>query len=69
MRNYSWKTTAAAIVGIVTTILTLVVSPLLDNDPSTLPKYQEAISIVSASLVGFFTRDDDKSSEQVGAKK
>lgn len=69
MRNYSWKTTAAAIAGIVTTILTLIVTPLLDNDPATKPRYDEAIAIIFASSAGLWARDDDKRSEDVGAGK
>ena len=67
MRNYSWKTTASSVVAILTTWLTLVVTPLLDSDESTKPRFDEAISITVAASVGLFSRDDDKTSEQVKA--
>jgi hypothetical protein len=68
MKNYSWKTSASAVVAIITTWLSLVIVPLLDSDAATKPKIDEAVSITVASLIGFFSRDDDKTSEQVGAK-
>lgn len=68
MKNYSWKTSASSIIAIITTWLTLVVTPLLDNDENTKPRFDEAISITIAASPGFFSRDDDKTSEQVGAK-
>lgn len=64
----SWKTTFAAIAGTLTTIATLIVEPLTDNDPATKPMYAVAISIICAGLSGYFSRDDDKTSEEVGLK-
>lgn len=67
VRKKSWKTTAAAITAIIVAIGSMVVEPLLDNDPETKPDWQACVSIVVAASIGFWTRDDDKSSEQVGA--
>lgn len=67
MKNYSWKTTAAALVGILTALGTLVLTPLLDTDPATLPQWGPFFSIASTALIGLFSRDDDKSSEAIGA--
>lgn len=69
MKNYSWKTSASAIIAILTTWLTLVVTPLLDSDSATKPRFDEAISITIAAASGLFARDDDKRSEDVGAGK
>lgn len=68
MKSYSWKTTASSVVALLVTWLTLVVAPLLDNDEKTVPKFDDAIAITVAASTGFFARDDDKTSEQVGAK-
>lgn len=69
MKSYSWKTTASSAMGIVVTWLTLVFIPILDGKEETKPRFDEAISITIAASTGLFARDDDKSSEQVGAGK
>ena len=66
MSRSSWKTTLAAIVGIVTALGTLVLNPLMDSDPATLPHWPEFFAIAATAVQGFFARDNDKSSEQVG---
>lgn len=67
MKTKSWKTTTVALTAIIVAIGSMVIEPLLDNDPATKPDWKGCVSIVVASCVGFWTRDDDKSSEQVGA--
>lgn len=69
LKNYSWKTTAASVIAILTALGSLVLTPLLDSDPATTPNWNTFFAVVAASLQGFFSRDDDKTSEQVGAKK
>lgn len=68
MKNYSWKTTTTALIAILTALGTLVLTPLLDSDPVTLPQWGLFFTTSAAALNGFFARDDDKTSEQVGAK-
>lgn len=69
MKSYSWKTSTSSILGILVTWLTLVFIPILDGKEETKPRFDEAISITVAASPGLFARDDDKSSEQVGAGK
>jgi hypothetical protein len=64
----SWKTTFAGVVSIVITVLTLIVAPMLDDDAETKPRLDEAAAIITAACIGLFSRDDDKSSEDVGVK-
>lgn len=65
LKSKSWKTTTVAITAIAVAIGTMVLEPLLDNNPATHPKWQECISIVIAAAVGLWSRDNDKSSEDV----
>ncbi len=64
--NKSWKTTSAAIGGLIVLIGT-VIKQLSDGDPSTNPDWNVVIPLAITSLVGIFARDNDKTSEQVGA--
>lgn len=68
LKNKSWKTTTVAITAIVVAIGTMIVEPLLDSDPATVPKWQECVVAIIAGSTGFWTRDDDKSSKQVGVE-
>jgi hypothetical protein len=64
----SWKTTTCGILGIVSAAITMIAQPILDGDPATVPAWA-AFGTVVASAVGLlFARDNDKSSEDVGAK-
>ena len=65
----SWKTTVVGILAAVAAAITLIVVPLLDGDPATVPAWGEAIPIILAALgIGALARDNDKSSESVGVK-
>lgn len=68
----SWKTTVAGICAAVG-IIAPQVAAALDNDPATVVSWEVVIGaiITAASLFGLgaVARDNDKSSESVGASK
>ncbi len=64
----SWKTTLAGIAAIVAAVATAV-SAHFDNDPATLPDWTMVIAVITAGVGLVLARDNDKSSEQVGAGK
>lgn len=64
----SWKTTLAGIAAIVAAVATAV-SAQFDNDPATLPDWTMVIAMITAGVGLVLARDNDKSSEQVGAGK
>lgn len=55
----SWKTTAAAIVGVIAIILTQV-GALLDADPSTVANWGAVTPAVVACIGLLFAKDDTK---------
>jgi hypothetical protein len=63
----SWKTTCAGIAGILVALASCA-QAALDNDPATVPNYEIALAAVITGLGLIFARDNDKSSESVGAK-
>ena len=64
----SWKTTLCGVLGVVAAGITMIAQPMLDGDPSTLPQWA-AFGTAAAAAVGLlFARDNDRSSEDVGAK-
>lgn len=63
----SWKTTACGILTIVASAITLIALPLLDGKPETLPQYEAFGALILPALGLLFARDNDKTSEQVGA--
>ena len=64
----SWKTTLCGILGLVAAGITLVAIPMLDEDPATAANWG-AFGVAIATAMGlWFARDNDKSSEDVGAK-
>lgn len=66
----SWKTTLVGILGAAAAIITFIAVPLLDGDAETSAKWMEGVGAAAAALgLGWFARDNDKSSEDVGAKK
>lgn len=64
----SWKTTTCGILGILAALITLVLVPLLDGKPETLPQFENFAAVVLPSIAALFARDNNKSSEDVGAK-
>jgi len=62
----SWKTTAAGVGGLLTTIGS-VLNQLFDGNPATNPDWNLVLPIILTSLIGIFARDNGVSSEQVGA--
>lgn len=61
----SWKTTTAGILGIVAAAITLIAVPLLNGQSA---HFAEFSAILMPAVGLLFSRDDDKSSEDVGAK-
>jgi hypothetical protein len=64
----SWKTTAVGIltgVGIIVTQL----AAIIDSDPETVLSWEALAAGLAALGIGWFARDNDKSSEDVGTKK
>lgn len=66
MKQRSWKTTSAGIATIVTTVMGIV-QKLTDNDQSTNPDWNTVVPILIVSIGSIFARDNNRSSEQVGA--
>jgi len=64
----SWKTTLCGLLSLVAAGLTLVAVPMLDADPATLPNWGAFSAALAAAVGLFLARDNDKSSEQAGAK-
>lgn len=64
----SWKTTGLGLTTIVTAACTMILTPLLDENPATVPLWAEFVPIAMAGLVGLFARDNGVRSEAVGAK-
>jgi len=64
----SWKTTLAGIAAIVAAVGTAV-SAQFDNDPATVPDWTMGIGMITAGVGLVLARDNDKTSEQVGAGK
>jgi anti-sigma-K factor RskA len=64
----SWKTTLAGVAAIVAAVATAV-SAQFDNNPATFPDWTLVIGMITAGVGLMFARDDDKTSEQVGAGK
>lgn len=62
----SWKTTLAAIIGILTAFGTFVLTPLMDADPATVPAWGSFFSVATTAIIGLVARDDTVSSKQLG---
>ena len=62
----SWKTT---LVGVLTLLATIIfgAKALMDNDPTTIIDLPEVIGAIMG-IVALFSRDNDKTSEEAGAK-
>lgn len=63
----SFKTKLAAILAGLA-ILFSQIGYLFDTDPSTMPDFATVIEAFAVMGIGWFARDNDKSSEDVGAK-
>lgn len=63
----SWKTTAAGIAAIIAAIA-LAIASHFDGDPTTVADWTAAITALTAGVGLMLARDNDKSSEQAGAK-
>lgn len=66
--NKSWKTTLAGL-GALLAVLGPAINAQFDGKPETVPQWDLVLSAAFACAVGLFARDNDKSSEQVGAKE
>jgi len=66
-KKKSWKTTG---LGIATILAAIAASAkaLLDNDPTTMVNYEVLLAAITAGIGLILARDNDKSSESVGAK-
>lgn len=64
----SWRTTGAGVVAIVSAACALILTPMLDDKPETVPMWAEFFPIAMSGLVGIFARDNGVKSETVGAK-
>lgn len=62
----SWRTTTAALLGIVS-MIALAVKAMIDGDPSTSPQLEVVIPAVIGQIGLIFARDNVVSSEQAGA--
>jgi len=63
----SWKTTVFGICAILTAVAGAV-KLLVDNDPATNPDWTAVCAAVAAGIGLIAARDNNKSSESVGAK-
>jgi hypothetical protein len=64
----SWKTTSAGVLGILGTLCALGAAQF-DGDPTTVANWAVALPTIIASIGLLFARDNNKTSEDVGAKK
>lgn len=63
MKNTSWKTLVAGLLGAAGAYLKTI------PDPAWLSGLGGLMESAGIALLGWFARDDDRTSEQVGAKK
>jgi len=63
----SWKTTAAGIAAIVAAVA-LAISHQFDSDPATVADWSAVITALTAGVGLVLARDNDKTSEQAGAR-
>jgi len=63
----SWKTSAVGFLSGLVIVATQIIA-LLDTDPATVFSYEALVAALAVMGIGFFARDNDKSSEEVGTK-
>lgn len=63
----SWKTTLAGIAAIVAAIA-LAIAHQFDSDPATVADWSAVITALTAGVGLVLARDNDKTSEQAGAR-
>ena len=63
----SWKTTLLAVLAALVLILTEI-KDLLDSNPETVFEWENFWTLGVIVLIGLFSRDSDKTSEDVGIK-
>jgi hypothetical protein len=64
----SWKTSVAGGSALLV-IISTTVKQLTDGDPNTNPDWNVVIPLLFTGLIGLFSRDNDKTSEDLGLKK
>ncbi len=65
----SWKTTVSGILSIIAAGITLVAIPVLDSNPLTVANYEAFAAAVIAGVGLIAARDNNVTSEMVGAGK
>lgn len=63
----SWKTTACGILTIIAAV-SPALKAMIDGDHATNPDWSLVAPLVTAGIAAIFARDNDKTSENVGAK-
>lgn len=64
----SWRTTAAGLVTVLTAFGGMVLTPMLDDKPETVPMWAEFVPMAITAMGLLFARDNKVSSEAAGAK-
>ena len=67
MKVKSWQTTAVGFLGGLVLAATQIIA-LLDNDPETVFQMSLLVSALGIMGIGYFARDNNKTSEDVGTK-
>lgn len=62
----NWKTTLAGLLAIFSALISLILTPALDNDPLTVPQWGEFIPILIGGIGALFARDWNVTSRQSG---
>lgn len=65
--NKSWKTTVAGVAAILTAVGSALTA-MFDNDPATVMDIGATVAAIMAGVGLILARDNDKSSEDVGAR-
>lgn len=64
----SWKTTVAGIAGVIAAIASAIQAQF-DGDPATVPDWGLVGALLATGIGLLLARDNDKTSEQVGAQR